>query len=125
MWLGVGEPSVRRWPERCWEVRVVSRDELVRDEEREDVEPLREEEERGELEREEFEREEEGAERPVVECERVPRRVDSSDVTARLPRSSLSDRTRQAEIQLRQSRQSRLFRQLLRLQQLSLPEYSQ
>ena len=118
--LDTDEPSVRRWPERCCEVRVASRDELDRDEERDDVEPPREEDERGEL-----EREEDGAERTDVECERVPRRVDSSDVTARLPRSSLSDRTRQAEIQLRQSRQSRLFRQLLRLQQLSLPEYSQ
>jgi hypothetical protein len=34
-----------------------------------------------------------------VECERVPRRVDSPEVTARLPRSSLSDRIRREVIQ--------------------------
>lgn len=71
-------------------------DEPPRDEE---LDAPREDDEREDDEREpEDEREELDVERPGVECERVPRRVDSSEVTARLPRSSLSDRTRRAEI---------------------------
>lgn len=71
--------EVRRCPERCCVER----------------EPERDEDERGEDERDE----DSDDERPEVECERVPRRVDSPEVTARLPRSSLSDRIRRAVIQ--------------------------
>ncbi|MEY3656565.1 MAG: hypothetical protein RL114_923 [Actinomycetota bacterium] len=76
------------------------------DEDREELPLLRDEVEREELERDEEEREEfereEDDERPDVECERVPRRVDSSEVTARLPRSSLGDRIRREETLLQQ-----------------------
>ena len=96
--------SARLWPDRCCGARRWDEEDLVlevvppRDEE-----PLREEDERELVEERELEdeREEEDVERPGVECERVPRRVDSSDVTARLPRSSLSDRTHRAVIRWR------------------------
>ena len=102
----------RRCPERCCD----ERDELepLRDDEERDDPPSRcverEDEERDDppsrcIEREDEERDEEvrdedsDDERPEVECERVPRRVDSPEVTARLPRSSLSDRIRREVIQ--------------------------
>lgn len=76
---------------RAEELEELREDEALRDEE---LAAPREDEER----EPEDEREELDEERPGVECERVPRRVDSSEVTARLPRSSLSDRTRRGEI---------------------------
>ncbi len=67
-----------------------------------------------ELERDEEDREPD--ERPVVECERVPRRVDSLELMVRPPRSSLSVQTHPTVIhQLQQHRHPlcRLWQQLL------------
>jgi hypothetical protein len=50
-------------------------------------------------------------ERSVVECERVPRRVDSLELTAHPPQSSLNGQTRPTVIHLLRQHRHPLFQQ--------------
>ena len=85
----------------------MGRDVAARDSVERDV-AERDEAERDEAERDDAEREPD--ERPVVECERVPRRVDSLELTVRPPQSSLSDRTHPMVIHLPQQHRHPLCR---------------
>jgi hypothetical protein len=84
-----------------------------RDEEAESREVVRGEEDR------------EREERSVVECERVPRRVDSLELTAHPQLSSSSDQIRPEEIHWRQRHQRQLCLLLRRLRQQYPQEHSQ
>lgn len=82
--------------------------------------------ERDSVERDEAERDDaarEPDERPVVECERVPRRVDSLELTVHRPQSSLSGQTRPMVTHLPQQHRHPLCRPWLQLLQQLLQEY--
>ena len=79
-----------------------------------------------ELDRDDAEREDEErelGERSVVECERVPRRVDSLELTVHQPQSSLSGQTHPTVIHPLQQHRRLLCRLWQQLQQLCLPEH--
>ena len=77
--------------------------------------------ERDVAERDEAERELD--ERPVVECERVPRRVDSLELTVHRPQSSLSGQTRPMVTHLPQQHRHPLCRPWQQLLRQLLQEY--
>lgn len=91
-----------------------------RDEDVERVDDERDEDDERELEAPEREPDE----RSVVECERVPRRVDSLELMARPPPSSSSDQIRRVEIRSLRQRQHRLCLLWLQLLQQFLQEHS-
>ena len=93
----------------------MGRDVAARDSDERDVA------ERDEAERDDAEREPD--ERPVVECERVPRRVDSLELTVHRPQSSLSGQTRPMVTHLPQQHRHPLCQPWHQLLQQSLQEY--
>lgn len=100
------------------------RDEVERaDEER----ALAERDDEAERDEDEAEREDddrEPDERSVVECERVPRRVDSCELTEHPPLFSSSDQIHPTETRSLRQHQHRLCRLWRQLQQQCLPEHS-
>jgi hypothetical protein len=93
---------------------------------RDEDEPDRDEPDRDELDRDELDRDEEErelAERSEVECERVPRRVDSLELMVHPPQSSLSGRTHPTVIHSPQQHQRQLCQPWQQLPQQYLQEY--